>query len=150
MEEDGGREDMFLFDNQRLTFDTLLANAVVQTQEEEEPPPKKAIHHVNEEGMFYCPVTHCRRVYRRKGDMVIHIRQKHTPKEQNAVRHLLPGPKSQRASKNFCCPIPSCPCGYVHERDLFRHWKAKHGDMAYMGEARQWKFYGEYWENVLV
>jgi hypothetical protein len=75
---------------------------------------------------FVCPVSHCDKIYKRKGDLKFHVIHKH-PEHVHLPGQIAP-PKSQKAGKDFPCPVVWCKCGFLWERDLRRHVRVKHSN----------------------
>ncbi len=73
--------------------------------------------------VFKCPVEACHRVYARRADLKVHVKQKHTDLDP----HVAVGPtRSRKEGRPYVCPHPECPSGYTRKHDLERHLQQKH------------------------
>lgn len=73
---------------------------------------------------FVCPLPNCRRTYRRKGDLKVHVKKKHPSYVE--LPDQISKPRSSRLNKPFPCPVEDCPCGFMRQRGLQRHFRKKH------------------------
>jgi len=77
---------------------------------------------------FICPLSSCQRLYRRKGDLKVHVKKKHS--DCADLPDLISRPRSSRLGKPYPCPVLGCPCGFLRARGLQRHCRKKHPALA--------------------